>query len=111
MGMVRSGATLEAFEAALLEEVARFVADGPTEDELEIAKAKLERSFLDQTSSCAGLADLVSQTATQFGDVQHLNGTVDRINAVTAAQVQAAAATWLVPTNRAVLTYHLDKAV
>jgi zinc protease len=111
MAMARSGADLEALESALLDEVARFVAEGPTEDELEIAKAKLERSFLDETATCAGLADLVSQTATQFGDPQRLNGTVDRINAVTAAQVQAVAATWLAPANRAVLTYHLDKAV
>jgi len=111
MSMARSGASLEQLEAALLEEIALLAAEGPSDDELEIAKAKLERSFLDQTGSCSGLADLVSQSATQFGDAEHLNGTVDRINAVTAAQVQAAAATWLVPTNRAVLTYHLDKAV
>ena len=110
MAMARSSASLEEIESALLEEVARLAEEGPTEDELEIAKAKLERSFLDETSTCAGLADLVSATATLFGDVAHLNGTVDRINAVTANQVQEAARTWLAPTNRAVLTYHLEKA-
>jgi predicted Zn-dependent peptidase len=109
-GMVRTGASLAAFEAAVLEEVERLAADGPTDEELEIAKAKLERSFLDRTSTCAGLADLVSQTATLFGDVEHLNRTVDRINAVTAEQVRSAAATWLAPANRAVITYHLDAA-
>ena len=108
MARARSGASLERLERAVLEVVAAFAADGPTEEELEIAKAKLERDFLDETATCAGLADLVSQTATQFGDVQHLNRTVDRINAVTAEQVQAAAATWLDPNNRAVLTYHLE---
>jgi predicted Zn-dependent peptidase len=110
IGRVRSGASLAALESAALEEIARFAADGPTEEELEIAKAQLERDFLDQTATCSGLADLVSQTATLFGDVQHLNRTVDRIHAVTAEQVRAATAAWLTPNNRAVLTYHLEDA-
>jgi predicted Zn-dependent peptidase len=104
----RSGASLDDLEAGLLDEVALLAGDGPTEEELEIAKAALERRFLDQTSTCAGLADLVSETATLFGDVQQLNGKVDRINAVTAADVRAAVATWMAPQSRAVLTYRID---
>ncbi len=104
----RTGASLARLEEVLLEETARLVADGPSDDELEIAKATLERRFLDATNTCAGLADAVSETATLHGDVEHLNRTLDRINAVTAAQVREVAARWLQPENRVVLTYHLD---
>jgi predicted Zn-dependent peptidase len=104
----RTGAGLDQIEAVILEETARLAEQGPTDEELEVAKARLERQFLDQTATCSGLADLISQSATLFGDPQHLNETVDRINAVTAAQVREAAATWLAPGNRAVLTYVLD---
>jgi predicted Zn-dependent peptidase len=109
-GMVRSGASVVDFESAVLDEIARLGKGGPTDDELAVAKAKLEREFLDQTASCADLADLISQQATQFGDPARLNTIVDRINAVTAEQVQGVVNEWFGADSRAVLTYHLDSA-
>jgi predicted Zn-dependent peptidase len=106
----RTGASLEVLEKTMLAEIAQLASDGPTEDELEIAKAQLTRQFLDATSTCAGLADKVSECATFFGDPLSINRVVDRLEAVTAEQVRDAAATWLGPENRAVLTYHLDPA-
>jgi len=106
----RSGAPLEAVERIMLEEIASLAADGPSDIELAVAKATMERGFLDQTSTCGGLADLVSQSATLFGDALRLNGTVDRIRAVTADQVRDTVRTWLAPENRAVLSYHLNSA-
>ncbi len=105
----RRDADLDTLEETLLAEIDQFAEEGPSDDELEIAKAQMERQFLDATSTCAGLADAVSGAATLFGDpLERLGGTVERIAAVTAEEVHRAVRTWLPRDSRAVLTYRLD---
>lgn len=54
--------------AVLDEELERFAADGPDADETARATAQAERGFLEQTETVTGLANALSQNATQFGD-------------------------------------------
>ena len=98
-------ATIEAVEAALDEELARFVAEGPTAEELERAQAQIEREWLDRLDTVNGRADELCRYAVLFGDPKLLNSALDKVLDVTAEEVQAVAARYLTPDNRAVLTY------
>ena len=104
------GADLTVVEAALNEELARFAAEGPTQAELERAKAQAERGFLDSVSTAEGLADQLSRCATLFGDPRRVNTALDAVLGLDRAAVQAAAASLLTPGNQFVLTYHLQES-
>jgi predicted Zn-dependent peptidase len=98
-------ATVEAVEAAVDEELARFAAEGPSAEELERAQAQIEREWLDRLDTVNGRADELCRFAVLFGDPKLLDSAVDRVLDVTADEVQAFAAKYLTPDNRAVLTY------
>jgi zinc protease len=96
-------------EQAVVEELDRFIRQGPTEVEMESALAQSERSWLSALASQEERADLISQHALLHGDAQFVNTFLDRLGAVTAEQVRAAAARWLRPESRAVVA-HLAEA-
>ncbi|WP_285696951.1 pitrilysin family protein [Actinomadura sp. NBRC 104412] len=87
------------------EELERFATDGPDADEAARATAQAERGFLEQTETVTGLANALSQNATQFGDPARVFTAPGRAAAVTAAQIKDMAAQWLKPGGRSVLTY------
>ncbi|WP_347350287.1 pitrilysin family protein [Intrasporangium sp.] len=102
---VVSGADAEAVEQALVEEVTRFVEEGPDETEMESVVADTERTWL---SSLAGLderADHLSHYTLLHDDPDYVNQLVDHVRAVTADDVRAAAARWLRPESRAVVRF------
>jgi zinc protease len=96
-------------EQAVVEELDRVIHQGPTEVELESALAQAERSWLSALASQEERADLISQHALLHGDAHLVNTFLDRLGAVTAQQVRAAAARWLRPESRAVVA-HLAEA-
>jgi len=98
-------ATVEAVEAAVDEELARFAAEGPSAEELERAQAQIEREWLDRLDTVNGRADELCRFAVLFGDPKLLDSALDRVLDVTADEVQAFAAKYLTSDNRAVLTY------
>jgi len=98
-------ATIEAVEAAVDEELARFAAEGPTDAELERAQAQIEREWLDRLDTVHGRADELCRYAVLFGDPKLLNPALAKVLDVTAEEVRAVAARYLTPDNRAVLTY------
>ena len=98
-------ATVEAVEAAVDEELARFGAEGPTPEELERAQAQIEREWLDRLDTVNGRADELCRFAVLFGDPKLLNSALAKVLDVTAEEVRAVAARYLTPDNRAVLTY------
>jgi zinc protease len=102
---IAAGQDPEAIEAAVVEELDRFAQEGPTEVELESALAQSERSWLSALASQEERADLISQHVLLHGDGQFVNTFLDRIGLVSAAQVRAAAASWLRPENRAVVRH------
>ncbi|MFF7242831.1 M16 family metallopeptidase [Embleya sp. NPDC008237] len=99
-----SGA-VEAIDAALTEEFARFAAEGPTPAELERAQAQLERAYLDTMATVGSRADELCRYATLFGDANLAFTALERLLDITAEEVRAVAAERLVPDNRAVLVY------
>ena len=79
---VADGQDPEAIEAAVVEELERFAAEGPTEVEMESAMAQSERSWLSALAGQEERADLISQHVLLHGDGQFVNTFLDRIGEV-----------------------------
>lgn len=99
------GVAPERVEEALIATWERFLADGPTPAELARAKMAEERDVLADLASIESRADQISGAVTQFGDAEEVNRHLATIAALTPEAVHAAAAEWLDPAHRAVLTY------
>ncbi len=102
---VAAGASPDVVDAHAVEELVRFVEEGPSDDELAAALAQAERSWLSALASQEERADLLSQHLLLHGDANLVNTFLDRLRAVTAEQVRTAADTWLRPESRAVVAY------
>jgi predicted Zn-dependent peptidase len=105
---VADDADTDAVEEALVEEIERFAVEGPTEAEMDAALAQAERAWLSMLASQEERADALSHYASLHGDPHLVNTHLDRLRAVTPEQVRAAAATWLRPESRAVVSYRAD---
>ena len=92
-------------EGALVEELDRLAAGGPTPVELEAALAQAERSWLSALASQEERADLISRYALLHDEPEGVNTHLDRLRAVTAEQVTEAVARWLRPEHRATVAY------
>ena len=99
------GAEIPQIEAAVDEELARLGAEAPAGEEMERARALLEREWLDRLGTVAGRAREMCRYTVQFGDPRLAFTAVNRILDVTAEEVRAVAAARLRPDNRAVLVY------
>ena len=105
-----TGKSLDDLAKGIEEEVARLGSDGPTDEELQRARARLTHDWLDRMTTAMGRADVLNHHETLHGDAAMVDGVLGRIDAVTADAVREAVATWLAPTNRAVLEYREEVA-
>jgi predicted Zn-dependent peptidase len=97
------GKTIEELERAIDAEIER-VKTGPIEDwEIEKARNSQKRQYVAGLTSSLQRAVLLGQYALFANDPNLINTYIDRINAVTAADVQRVAKEYLVPTNRTVV--------
>src|ERR1041385_1678543 len=91
----------------VLKEMDAVVADlsskGVTEKELADAKVQYRSNFYSQVESSFGKAHLLSALALFRDDPQQINSLLTPFENVTAAQVKAAAAKYMVATNRTVI--------
>ncbi|MGG5260043.1 M16 family metallopeptidase [Phycicoccus avicenniae] len=102
---VAPGADPAALETALVEELERLAAEGPTAEELEASVAQSERAWLSALASQEERADMLSRNALLHDDPAVVNHHLDRVRAVTAEDVVAATRRWLRPESRAVVAY------
>ena len=91
------GGDLDQVTAVFEEVLMRFASDGPTELELEIARAQSERAWLDDMGTAGGRADALSSCALLYDSPQVLNERLPLLRSLTAEDVRDAAARWLVP--------------
>ncbi|HEV7371792.1 pitrilysin family protein [Arenibaculum sp.] len=85
------GTGIEELEAAMEDVVARLLADGVTAEEVETAKRRLERQAVFARDSLSGPAYSFGTALTTGGTVEDVEVWPERIAAVTAEQVNAAA--------------------
>ena len=102
---VSPGEDTDRLESDIAAELARFVAEGPSEELLESVKAQGERAWLSSLASGEERADLISQYTLLHDDPGYLNTTLDRVLTITQDQVQEAATRWLQPENRVCVAY------
>ena len=102
---VTPGADAEAAEAALCEELARFIEEGPDAAEMESVVADTERAWLSSLASLDERADHISQYTLLHDDPDYINHFVDHVRAVTPDDVRAVAGRWLQPESRAVVRF------
>jgi zinc protease len=92
------GADLAKVEAALDEEVARFLAEGPTEAELAVEKTQVRAAFLrrsERVGGFGGKSDLLATGQVFGGSPDAWKGRLATTVGATPASVRDAAARWL----------------
>lgn len=103
--IARSSMPIDQAEPVLRAEIARLADEGPTEAEVERAKAMLARQWLDRVGDLDGRADELSRFATQYGDPTRINDRTGVIMAVTADDIRTAFARHLVEAHPVVVKY------
>lgn len=106
----RDGASLDDLEAALLLEIDRLVADGPSETELRRAKAQYERHWFHELARVDSRADALGEYATLLGDPGLVNTRLAEVEAVDRAAVARAMSEWLRTDQCATLIYRQEQA-
>ena len=91
------GKSAAELEAAVDAELAKFLAEGPSEDEIARAKSVLVASAIYARDSQEGMANYYGEGLAEGLTVADLDAWADRIQAVTADQVKAVAAKYLTP--------------
>ena len=94
-GQPADGKTLAEAEAAIDAEIAKFIAEGPTEEEMTRAKTVLLANAIYGKDNAQGLANYYGEGLAYGLTVEELDAWPERIGAVTAEQVKAVAAKYL----------------
>lgn len=95
---VKQGVDPAKVEAAIAEELARLIKDGPTDAELAQAKTVIEAGFVrgvERIGGFGGKADVLAECAVFTGDPACFQKTLATIAASTTAEVRKTAAEWL----------------
>ncbi len=91
----RGDATIDDVEKAMDAEIAKIVADGVTTEELDQAKKRYVRSLIFARDSQSGMARIYGSTLTTGGTIEDIEKWPDRIEAVTADEIQDVARRYL----------------
>ncbi len=98
-------------EAALYRELSRVAKDGLTERELQKARNNLSAHLLRELSTNNGRASALGSYEALLGDWRKGLALASRYDEISGDEVQAAAAKWLAPTRRNVVTLVPDQEV
>jgi predicted Zn-dependent peptidase len=100
------GQDLDLVVDAVEDVLRRFAADGPTDNELAVARAQAERDWLEEMATAAGRADAISACTLLFDDADVLNERLSLLRSITRDEVQEAAQSWLLPAVNAQVRIH-----
>jgi zinc protease len=101
--MVRPGKSIDEAESLISEEIARLHAEPVTAKELQRAHVGARRSAVGLRTSVLSRAISLADNAVLYNDPGRVNTQPDKIQAVTAADIQKAARTYLRNDNRVVM--------
>jgi predicted Zn-dependent peptidase len=96
------GHTAEECEAAILEEIERLKGEPVTLAELEKAQTRARAGLIRQMNSNNGITSIMTSTKALKGDWRDAWYELDRIDAVTAEDIQRVASEYFTPSNRTV---------
>ncbi|HJT81795.1 MAG TPA: pitrilysin family protein [Chthoniobacterales bacterium] len=103
--ILASGKSVGDAEKALDAEIQKVLKDGVTEDELNKAKNQYLTSKLRELQTANGKASAIGEAAVMYGNAQHANQELARIQAVTADQIKAALNKYIAGKKRVVVEY------
>jgi zinc protease len=109
----RPGTPLPAVEQSIKEEIARLAKDGPSDGELNRAKAKWEYQFvtgLERIGGFGGKADLLNLYNTYLGDPDRFDQDITRHRSVTAGSIRQVASQWLGTSDMVIVRFHPEKS-
>jgi zinc protease len=95
---VKPGGDLAAVEGALDEEIARFRAEGPTQDELARARMRVRADFIrgvERIGGFGGKSDVLAKNQVYAGRPDAHRESFERVAAASAEDLQTAAQRWL----------------
>ncbi|HEU6451960.1 MAG TPA: pitrilysin family protein [Gemmatimonadaceae bacterium] len=98
MATAQPGGDLAAVEKALDEELATFLANGPTAPELERARTGMRADFIrgmERIGGFGGKSDILAQGQVYTGDPESYKSSLQRVLAATPSAVKSAARRWL----------------
>jgi zinc protease len=111
---VKEGVDPAKVEALIDEELKRFVAEGPTAEELARAQVAAEASFargIERIGGFGGKADVLAQCATFIGDPACFRTELANVRAATPQSVRDAAARWFGDNHLTLVITKGDRAV
>ncbi|MEP6743689.1 MAG: pitrilysin family protein [bacterium] len=100
---LRPGLKTDAVEAAIYEEIERLQKESIADWELQKAKSATRRSFLQNAQRSLSTAVTIGQYAVYYNEPGLINTRLDKVTAVTKADVQRVANTYLSKENRVVV--------
>jgi zinc protease len=103
--VLATGVPLEKAKTALFKEIDQLVAQPITDAELSIARNQILAAKLIERETFEGKASALGEAAAIYGDPNRANTDLADLQAVTPAQVQAAAKKWFTEPNRLVIDY------
>jgi zinc protease len=101
--MVRPGKTPEEVDGLITEEIAKVLSEPVTAKELERARVGMRRAAVSPRGSVLQIAISLADNAALFNDPNRINAEYEKRLAVTPADMQKAAKTYLRTANRAVV--------
>ncbi len=104
-GIANMGVTPDSLEAAMNAEIERVRTVPVPEQELAKLKAQVETEFVSGNGRVSGIAETLASAHVFLGGTAKANTEIEQYLAVTPADLQRAARTYFVPTNRVVLYY------
>jgi predicted Zn-dependent peptidase len=104
IAMVRPGKSPEEVEGLISEEIARLVSQPVTDKELARARSSIRRGAVSGRESMLNIAVSLADDAALYNDPNRFNTESAKRLAVTAADIQKAAKTYLTASNRVVVT-------
>ncbi|MCI0422199.1 MAG: insulinase family protein, partial [Acidobacteria bacterium] len=94
----RPGEDIAKIERAVDEELARFLAEGPIEKEMQRIKTQFVASFvrgIERIGGLGGKSDILAQNQVYFGDPAHYKVTLKRVREASAQNLLNTAKQWL----------------
>ncbi|MEO0345341.1 MAG: pitrilysin family protein [Pseudomonadota bacterium] len=95
---VQPGGDAEAVEAAMDEEIARFLERGPTRDELERVKTQFRSGFVrgaERVGGFGGKSDILAENRVYGGSADFYKVGLERLEAATTRSIQQVAQRWI----------------
>ena len=106
--ILASGKKVEDAERALLAELKKMQNEPVTKAELEKAINQLVANQLRERETNNGKAFAIGQAAVLIGDASRVNTDIERLQAVTAADIQRVMKKYFTDTNRVVINYQAE---